>query len=105
MTFWLEFLIGNIGWILVRHPDVVAPLIDIPKEVIEGLGNFLIAISCGWVMNPKKFGEFCKTVDKLMIDAIGWHPSVPSIHLGWNYLQAKLLNEFSFYLVVSLSKN
>ena len=84
---------------MVRHPDLLGPLIDVPKEVLEGLGNFLIAISCGWVMDPAKFGEFCKKVDQLMIDHVGWHPSVPSIHL--DLIHGQLLMDHFFPLPLS----
>ena len=90
---------GNVGKLLVRHATEIAPLVfhnepleddeeliivplDVAKEIIEGLGLFLIAIATKFVLDPVKFGALCDRVDALMIQWIPWHPSVPSVHLG-----------------------
>ena len=86
---------GNIGWTLVEKAEKVVEIIfDLNPEsedylpiefgiqIIEGLGNFLIAINSKFVLRPEMFGRFCDHVDRLMIQWLEWHPSVPSVHLG-----------------------
>ena len=85
---------GNIGWTLVENPKKVAEIIfdldpdhtdSVPIEfgiqIIENLGYFLIAINSKFVLYPEVFGRFCDHLDRLMIQWIEWHPSVPSVHL------------------------
>ena len=71
----------------------------IPRELeeaarIEGLGLFLIAIATKFVLDPVKFGAFCDRVDKLMIQWIEWHPSVPSVHLDLKHGQTLMEHFF-----------
>ena len=86
---------GNIGWTLVEKAEKVAEIIFdldpdhsdfVPIEcgiqIIEGLGNFLIAINSKFVLHSDMFDRFCNHVDRLMIQWLEWHPSVPSVHLG-----------------------
>ena len=86
---------GNIGWTLVEKAEKVAEIIfdcdpdhqdyvpiEIGIQIIEGLGNFLIAYNSKFVLHPEKFGRLCDHVDRLMIQWLEWHPSVPSLHLG-----------------------
>ena len=46
-------------------------------ELLEALHNFLIMISCPYVMYPDQIGEYCGHVDKLMRELVPWHPGVP----------------------------
>ena len=46
-------------------------------ELLEAFQNFLIMISCPYVMDPDKFGNYCGYVDKLMRELVPWHPGVP----------------------------
>ena len=62
-----------------EHTDSVP--IEFAIQIIEGLGNFLIAINSKFVLIPEVFGRFCDHLDRLMIKWIEWHPSVPSVHL------------------------
>ena len=81
---------GNIGWALVANASKIAPKIflevdvphDVAKEIIECLGYFLIAVNSKFVLHTEKFERLCDHLDRLMIQWIEWHPSVPSIHLG-----------------------
>ena len=56
---------------------IIVPF-EAAKEIIEGLGLFLIAITTKLVIDPVKFGILCDRIDKLMIQWVPWHPSVPS---------------------------
>ena len=61
---------GNIGWVLVEHAAEISPLvlphvpIEFAKQLIEGLGLFLIAINSKYVLYPEMFGRLCDHVDR-----------------------------------------
>ena len=60
----------------------MAKILKIDESVIEGLAHFYTAMACGYVVDPVMFGALCDELDELLIDHCGWHPGVPSIHLG-----------------------
>ena len=64
----------------------VAEILRIDQSVIDGLANLYTAMACGYVVDPVMFGALADEVDELLIEHCGWHPGVPSIHLGWNDL-------------------
>ena len=78
---------GNVGRALLQHAAELAPIVlpslsqENGQAVIQGLANFWLALACSWVLNPKKFGEYCLHVDNMLRTHIPWHPCVPAIHL------------------------
>ena len=62
----------------VENQELIIVPFEVAKEIIEGLGLFLIAIATKLVLDPVKFGILCERVDKLMIQWVPWHPSIPS---------------------------
>ena len=96
---------GNVGRALLQNAEALAPVVmpqlrrEIGVEILQSLANFYTALVCGWVIDPKEFGKFGLHVDNLLRTHLAWHPGVPAIHLGWNSLYKKLLNEVPFYLV------
>ena len=54
------------------------------------MANVLIAMSCGYVIDPVMFGALADEVDELMIEHIPWYPGVPSIHLNLSHVSGIL---------------
>ena len=78
---------GNVGRLLLQHGAVLAPILlpslrqETGQAVLDALGEFWIALQCGYVVHPEKFGALCNHVDHLLRTYVDWHPIVPSIHL------------------------
>ena len=79
---------GNVGRLLLQKSVELAPIVfkklrpEIGQSIIEGLANFWIAIQCGYVLDPEKFGEYAIHVDNLLRTHVDWHPGVPGEHIS-----------------------
>ena len=74
---------GNVGRKLlknyVRLAEIVFPKLrqETGQALIQALGNVWIALVCGWVVDPEKFGDYSNHVDNMFRTHVPWHPGVP----------------------------
>jgi len=55
----------------------------VPKELVQNLGTIWGALSCGFDVDPEKFGQLCQETEKIYFHAeigVGWFSLPPTLH-------------------------
>ena len=71
---------GNTARRFFNNPKVSSRITGIDIRLIEKIATILKTINCGFPINPKKFGEFCKETAELYTSLYPWYPLPPSVH-------------------------
>ena len=83
---------GNVGRNLLKNAVQLAGIVfpkmrpEMGQALIQSLGNIWIAVVCGWVIDPDKFGDYANHVDNLWRTHVDWHPGVPGMYNHMNNL-------------------
>ena len=75
--------LGNTARRFFKNAKIISKIINVPEEIISGIGTIWSTLTCGLPIDATKFGDFCeKFVEKYDTSSVNWYQFSPTIHKG-----------------------
>ena len=72
---------GNTARRFYERPDIVSKILDVPAELVWGIGEIWHTLTSGRFIDTDLFGEFCQNwLDFYKTSSISWYLLSPTIH-------------------------
>lgn len=63
-----------------KYRAIFTEILGLDAWLIDGLYIILVAISCEYSIDAKKFGNFCRQLAERYVQSYNWHPMTVTIH-------------------------
>lgn len=63
-----------------KYRAIFGEILGLDAWLIDGLRTILVAISCEYAIDAKKFGIFCRTLAERYVQSFSWHPMTVTVH-------------------------
>ena len=72
---------GNTARRFYERPDIVSKILDVPAELVWGIGEIWHTLTSGRFIDTDLFGEFCQNwLEFYKTSSISWYLLSPTIH-------------------------
>lgn len=63
-----------------EYRDIFSEILGLDSWLLNGLYVILVAISCEFSIDAKKFGCFCRSLAERYVETYNWHPMTVTVH-------------------------
>jgi hypothetical protein len=81
LSDFLTFLVVSFLYNILT--EITAEICGVPTELVKNLSTIWGALSCGFDLDPDKFGRLCEETEQIYFDkdvGVGWFSLPPTLH-------------------------
>lgn len=71
---------GNTARRALQNPKLLARCLDLDSELLHKFKTILVALSCHFPIDPKKFQDLCNETAELYVERYSWYPMPSTLH-------------------------